>query len=131
MTIDVIAKKISACAAGYGERIAAVYLFGSRNRGEAAPLSDLDLAVLFHPRERAHLLELRCALYADFSRALQTNDIDLTVLNTLDNMFLLDEIVREGTVLYDREPALRDDFELNALHRAIDFKQQRLQVMGV
>ena len=129
--IEQIAGKIAAAAKRYGERVAAVYLFGSRAENRESALSDIDLAVLIDPRQAAAFLELRLTLYADFSRALATNRIDLTVLNTLDNLFILDEIVRGGIVVYDNRPELRLDFEQKALHRALDFKQQRYRVMGI
>lgn len=131
MNVSQLSERIRASASSYGARVIAVYLFGSRVRGEVGPLSDLDLAVLFHPRERLHFLDLRCALYADFSRALQTNAIDLTVLNTLENMFVVEEVIRNGIVLYDNHTDLRHEFEVNAQHRVIDFKEQRLRITGV
>ncbi len=131
LKVDRIREKIAAAAEHYGKRLAAVYLFGSRALNQASPLSDIDLAVLIDPREAAHFLELRFALYADFSRALGNDRIDLTVLNTLDNLFILDEVIRRGILVYDRQPGYRLDFEQRVLHRAIDFKQQRFQVMGI
>jgi uncharacterized protein len=65
------------------------------------------------------------------SRGLGTNDIDIVVLNSASNLILLDEIIRRGLVLVDRNPDLREDFEQKALHRAIDFQAQRRAVLGV
>jgi uncharacterized protein len=130
MDLDEIRERVGNAARRYDERLIAVYLFGSRAAGQATPLSDLDLAVLLDPRERPFTLSLRCALYADFSRVLQTNDIDLTVLNTLDNLFVLDEILRHGVLLYDPRPDLRADFEVRMQHRILDFKDHRCRVMG-
>ncbi len=127
---DEIKQRIGAVADRYAESLLAVYLFGSRAEGNATPLSDLDLAVLLDSRTRPLPTDLRFALYADFSRALQTNDIDLTVLNTLDNLFVLDEILRRGVLLYDSRPDLRRDFEVRMQHRILDFKGQRRRVMG-
>jgi predicted nucleotidyltransferase len=131
LRVDRIKEQAAAVAERYGKRVTALYLFGSRAANQESTLSDIDLAVLFDPRESATFLELRFALYADFSRSLATNNIDLTVLNTLDNLFILDDIIRSGELIYDGRPDLRLDFEQQALHRALDFKQQRQRVMGI
>lgn len=128
--IEKIRAGIATVACRYGDRLLAVYLFGSLAQGRATSLSDLDLAVLLDPREHSSFSDIRFALYADFSRALRTNDIDMTVLNTLDNLFILEEIVRNGVLLYDARPEVREDFEVRMLHRALDFREQRRHVMG-
>jgi uncharacterized protein len=130
MTLDDIRARISRIAAQH-DGVAAVYLFGSRAEGRVTPLSDLDIAVLLDPREKHSFVNLRYALYADFCRILGTNDVDLTLLNTMDNLIITEEIIRNGILVYDGYPELRHDFELKFLHQAIDFKQQRLHVMGV
>ncbi|ADH86104.1 hypothetical protein DaAHT2_1409 [Desulfurivibrio alkaliphilus AHT 2] len=35
-----------------------------------------------------------------------------------------------GILLHEQEPAAREKFELNTLHQAIDFKSQRLAIIG-
>jgi uncharacterized protein len=130
MTQDDIKARIANIAAQY-EGVAAVYLFGSRAEGRVTPLSDLDIAVLLDPREKHSFVNLRFALYADFCRILGTNDVDLTLLNTMDNLMIAEEIIRHGVLVYDGCPDLRQEFEQKFLHRALDFKQQRLRVMGV
>jgi len=131
MSVDRIKEEAAAVVERYGARVTALYLFGSRAANRQSALSDIDLAILFAPGESDAFLELRFALYAAFSRALATNRIDLTVLNTLDNLFILDEIVRKGELIFDGQTDLRRDFEQKALHRALDFKQQRHRVMGI
>lgn len=117
--------------ASYRERILFAYLFGSRARGDATTNSDFDFAVYCTPGTPEGYFGIRLAVHADLCRALGRNDVDLLVLNTTTNLILLDEVVRHGTVLYDRDPEARMDFEVKALHRAMDFKAQRLAIMGV
>jgi predicted nucleotidyltransferase len=109
--------------------IAAVYLFGSAVTEDTGPLSDIDLAVLLKEKA-AGIPDLRFRLYADFSKALRRNDIDVVVLNTLSNLVLKDEIVRSGLLFFDFDPEFREEFEIRTIHSCIDFKQQRLKAVG-
>ena len=115
----------------YRGKILFAYLFGSIARGEAAHGSDLDLAVCFADRRPQFQRRLKVDLYMTLNRLLKKNDIDIVILNTASNLMLLDEIVRQGIVLLDTDPVLREEFELRTLHRAMDFREQRKAVMGV
>jgi len=106
------------------------YLFGSQVTGDVSTLSDIDIAVYFLHCDRLRSGEFKTDLYMALSRGLGTNRLDIVVLNTASNLILLDEIVRHGVVLVDRDPDLREDFEQNVLHRAIDFKTQRRAALG-
>lgn len=113
------------------ENVAAVYLFGSRANGKAGPLSDVDLAVLMTANDPDRGGDLKLQLYADCSRVLKRNDIDVLILNQTRNLLLLDEVVRDGIVLFDRDPSLREEFEVKVVHDAIEFKEHRMKIMGV
>lgn len=113
-----------------GDKIAAVYLFGSVAANEAGPSSDIDIAVLLDGRYLDSSDDLRLELYADCCRVLKRNDVDVVVLNKAKNLFLLDEIIRNGIVLFEGNSELKEDFEGRILHDSIEFKQHRLQVMG-
>lgn len=115
----------------YSDMLAAVYLFGSQARGEATDRSDLDLAVLLRPTAVSAAASHRFTLFAECSRALHRNDIDLIILNTANNLILKDEIIRAGIVLYDGDTDTRLDYELKTLHQALDFRYQRQMAMGV
>ena len=107
------------------------YLFGSVARGEAAPLSDVDIAVYLEGGKGEAFFDDRISIHGDICRALKSNDVDLLVMNRATNLILLEDIIRNGFVLFDRDPDLREEFELKVLHRAIDFREQRLAVMGI
>lgn len=58
-------------------------LFGSTVRGERHPRSDVDVAVEFE-RHVPDVLEAVLALSADLSEALDTNDVDVSVVDRFD-----------------------------------------------
>ncbi|MFN3396363.1 MAG: nucleotidyltransferase domain-containing protein [Thermodesulfovibrionales bacterium] len=96
------------------EEVAFAYLFGSFARGDDFPISDI---AVYLSRKASLADELR--LYSIISRELKHDNIDLIILNNTDNIILLDEIVRYGKVVCDRNPSLRESFELMVLHDAI------------
>lgn len=115
----------------YHQEIIAAYLFGSVARDEASPSSDVDIAILVRTKDRMEAAALRFRLYADLSRTLKRNDIDLVLLNFSDNLILNEEIVRNGKVLYSADDYAREEFELKTLHGCMDFRFQRRYAMGV
>ena len=112
-------------------RIAAAYLFGSTASGQAGPLSDIDLAVLLTGGDFGASADIRLDLYADCCRALKRNDIDIVVLNKAKNLFLLDDVVHNGVLLFYSDTALREEFEVMVRHDFIEFREHRMKVMGV
>ncbi len=130
-TIDYIGRALFPVFEKYRERLVFAYLFGSVATGEAAPLSDVDIAICFAGGMKETFFDDRLSLYADICRALKSNDVDLLVLNSASNLIILEDVVRHGVILYDRDPDLREEFELKVLHRAIDFREQRVAVMGM
>jgi uncharacterized protein len=106
------------------------YLFGSLAEDREGPLSDVDVAVFLTAECAANHWDVRLSLQADLSRALGRNDVDVVILNQTHNLMLLDEIIRRGVILLDHDRQVREDFELQALHRAIDFKTQRAAIIG-
>ena len=115
----------------YRALLAAVYLFGSVALDQATAQSDLDIAVLLTSTAVDAAASLRFSLFADCSRILKRNDIDLIILNTAANLILQDAIIRTGILLYDGDSTARVDYELNVLHQAADFRWQRQMAMGV
>jgi len=113
------------------DQVLFAYLFGSLAERKEGPLSDVDVAVFLKNEFASSHFDVKLSLLGDFCRALGRNDVDVVVLNHTHNLMLLEGIIRIGVVLLDEDPRLRADFELKALHRAIDFKTQRAAVMGV
>lgn len=133
MSIEDIKKRLSHVFKKDG-RVLFAYLFGSIAKGEVAPLSDIDVAVYLSAVDAVDpgaFFDIKLSLHADLCRTLKRNDVDLVVLNTVANKMLIDDIIRYGVVIYDRDMDAREDYEVMALHQAIDFKTQRLAIMGV
>ena len=103
---------------GYGVVLA--YLYGSQARGDAGPLSDVDVAVLLGPDtqgdERFHrMLQLIGELASVFRRD-DVNVVDLQEASPL----LRHRVYRDGQLLYCRDDAERVRFETMALRDYID-----------
>ncbi len=111
-------------------KIAFAYLFGSVATEEYSPLSDVDVAV-FHYQDANFSFEDTLQLQGDCCRVLKRNDVDILVLNKARNLILLDDVIRKGRIILNREPQLLHNFELKTLHLACDFKYQRYREMGV
>ncbi|WP_333654130.1 type VII toxin-antitoxin system MntA family adenylyltransferase antitoxin [Dissulfurispira sp.] len=109
------------------EEVEFAYLFGSFARGDEFPFSDIDIAV-YLSRKASLADELK--LYSIIGRELKHDNIDLVILNNTNNIILLEDIVRYGKVVCDRNPSSRESFELRVLHDAIDFKYQRKVFAG-
>ncbi len=112
------------------EQIVFAYLFGSVAKGEHTALSDIDIAV-YLCKGACFSFEDTLHFQGDCCRILKRNDVDVLVLNSTRNLVLLEDIIRNGQLIYNTDFELLDDFELNTLHVAYDFKWQRLRELGV
>ncbi len=121
-----IREKINKVLKRYPE-VAFAYLFGSEARGDKTPLSDLDIAIYMKEYSGDRVL----SIHADLARALKRSDIDLVILNRTRNLLLLEDIIRNGQLVYEKDHDLCVDFELRTIHLAIDFRTQRKAVMGI
>lgn len=90
--------------------IEALYLFGSRARGDARPDSDLDLAVLdIAPLDPLRRFEIRREL-----SVLLDCDVDLVDLHAASSV-LRSEVISGGRVLYSRSAEATLAFEARVL----------------
>jgi len=109
---------IGAALARQGDVVAA-YLFGSLARGQAGPLSDVDIAVLLSPdldEEAAVERQLELMVALD---DLDPREVQVTLLNHASPM-LAYQVVRDGILLYERSRAQRIGFEVRAMQRYFD-----------
>ena len=97
--------------------IECLYLFGSAASDSLQPLSDLDLAVLLNRAfPKKNYLSLRLSLMDQFSRLLETDELDLVLLNQAP-LLLAYEVIRSGQILFERNRAKRIDYEcLSLIH---------------
>lgn len=100
------------------------YIFGSQATGEQTPMSDVDIAIYLKNPSAFDFNKL-LLFHGDCCRALKRNDIDVLVLNTAKNLMLIEEIIRNGTLMYNTDQDLVDDFEIRLLHAICDFKERK------
>lgn len=97
------------------------YLFGSVARGQATPLSDIDIAILLdaslneEQRLNAHL-DVAVAVAARLGEKAQ-----VTLLNNA-SLLLAYNVMRDGILLYKRTEAERVAFVVRAMKLYFDFK---------
>jgi predicted nucleotidyltransferase len=105
-----------------GEPVVVAYLFGSRARGDAGPLSDVDVAVLlegdFSPGDA---LALRLRLMEAIGRALGVERVDVVVLNGAPYL-LQHRVIRDGRVFFCRDELTRVRYEFRVLRDYLDFR---------
>ena len=100
--------------------LSAVWLFGSEARGQARVDSDVDLAVLFsRPVSGDELLAARLDLEVLLGRG-----VDLVDLRTA-SAILGRQVLRDGRLLLDRDPADRHAFAMLLPSRYVDLKISR------
>jgi len=97
------------------------WLFGSHARGQAGPLSDVDVAVLLDERADRDLFRARLKLIADLTGVLGTNDVDVAVLNETP-LALNYRVLRDGVLPYCRDRRRRVDFTWRTVSAYLDFR---------
>ena len=105
--------------------IAFAYLFGSVAKGRSGPLSDIDVAVYFHPAGDARSrFDRRIKLMSKLGRALQRNEVDIVPLQDapLDLAF---EILAYGKVIFSKADGQKADFIFETLRRYHDEAHRR------
>lgn len=100
------------------EGVRLVYLFGSRVDNNLGPMSDFDVAVLVD--RAADGPRLRARLAHELARALQTDRIDVVLLNRA-SIELAYAVVAQGKVLYEQDVATRAEYEATVLSRYGDY----------
>lgn len=100
-----------------------VYLFGSQNTLRKGPISDYDFALYFadnltNIKQNNIILEL----HQKIAKILKTDAIDLVVMNQNNNSILKFNIIKEGALLYQKEP-YKIIVEPAIMSEYFDFKQ--------
>jgi uncharacterized protein len=90
------------------------YLFGSHARGEAGPLSDIDIAVLFNPAvAHGQYSDRQARLISDLMLICKSSEIDVVVLNEAPPLlkFL---VINDGRLIFSTGELVRIAFETAA-----------------
>ena len=101
-------------------RVDCAWLFGSVARGEAGPLSDVDVAVLLAatvpPEAR---MDTAAALVEELER--RCGRVDLVLLDEASPA-LRHRVLRDGLLLVERDARRRVAFETRSIQEYLDFK---------
>ena len=100
------------------ENVAFAYLFGSYAKDEQTEESDIDVAIYLNSLS----LDTELQVTYEISKLTHKN-VDIMVLNRVKNIFLLENIFKDGIILKDSEK--RIDFELTKQHDILDYKAFR------
>ena len=93
------------------------YLFGGLARGKPQPLSDVDIAVYLN--KGSNIAENKLDILGRLIDTLETDEIDLVVLNTAD-LPLVINILKNKEILVDNNPFDRHIFESLAMRKYKD-----------
>ncbi len=91
------------------------YVFGSFCDDSFHDNSDIDIALYFSNNNSDSYLQIIHTLEKNLKR-----QVDLTILNSAKNIYLLDEIINKGLVVKDSNA--RFDFEIRKWQEINDFK---------
>ncbi len=80
------------------------YLFGSRAKNKAGPMSDYDFAVSLAGESKEKMGDLRLKVAAELCRALKTDAVDVVVFELAESPELKYNIIKESAPLFAREP---------------------------
>jgi predicted nucleotidyltransferase len=94
------------------------YLFGSLAKGKSTPSSDVDIAVYL--KQGIDVAETKIEIIIRLSDILQTDDIDLIILNSA-NLPLINNIIKYHKLIVDNKPFERHRFESLSMRKYLDF----------
>jgi predicted nucleotidyltransferase len=101
-------------------QIKLVYLFGSTVRDDRGPMSDYDFAIFLGNKDTIEAARIRFELMDKLSRALNTENVDVVMLDVTGSPELKYNILQEGQLIFEREP-FRIIYEPLILNEYFDF----------
>ena len=99
------------------------YLFGGLARGKPQPLSDVDIAVYL--KQDSNFAECKLDILGQLMDILDTDEIDLVILNTAD-ISLVMNIIKSKEIIVDKNPFERHLFESLMMRKYFDFSFKEL-----
>ncbi len=86
------------------EEIKLVYFFGSKAEGKGGVLSDFDFAFYIDEKDHKKLYELKLSLIGRLSLLLNTDKVDVVILNLIDSPEMKYNIIKNGKLILERGP---------------------------
>lgn len=118
---DVVGRLRSVAPAILAPRhVSVAYVFGSHARGQAGPLSDVDVALLAPAVAPQDRLDLRLRVGALLSAVDHLPEVDVVVLDEVP-LSLAGEVVRDGIVVFSQDEDLRSEYESRIFREFVDF----------
>ena len=104
--------------------VSAAYLAGSlAGRATFGHLTDVDIAVLLMEQIKSdQFLDYQLYLFAELARRLESDTIDVVILNQASLLLKL-QVIKYGQILYCRDEKKRVAFETRAVMDYLDFKR--------
>jgi hypothetical protein len=104
------------------EAVEAIWLFGSRARGEADTLSDVDIAVLASPGlSSGELFDRQIDWTTTAVGELATDEVGVQILNRLP-VAVRHSIIRDARLLWARTPEIAADFVAHTVKEYLDLQ---------
>lgn len=118
-----IVRAVREVVASAPDEILAVYLYGSRGRGDAKATSDVDLGVLLKSGPPSTLGNAVSDLEGAVERAVGL-PVEAVAMNGA-SADLIHRIMRDGVLLLDRDRAARLEFEVQSRNEYFDLEPIR------
>jgi len=96
------------------------YLFGGLAKGDATPLSDVDIAVYLD--EGVDCIEAKLDILEDLIDILNTDEIDLIVLNQ-SSLALSMNVIRNNRLIVDKQPFTRHAHDSLVMRKYFDYSR--------
>ena len=119
--ISVISEYMADC-----DDITFAYLFGSYAKDKQTHLSDIDIAV--YMKDDNHVFDIKLGILRDLTKILETDDIDLVILNKAP-ISLLTKILANKAILIDKDPPVRHAFESLNMRKGFDFSYLEKRIL--
>jgi predicted nucleotidyltransferase len=107
-------------------KIVFAYLFGGLARGTPLPLSDVDFAVYLD--DDLYLKEDKLDILGNLMNILQTDEIDLVILNTAGLPMIIN-VLKNKRIIVDKDPFARHIFESQAMRKYFDFSVKESELL--
>lgn len=105
-------------------RLLLIYFFGSRTKEEDITFkSDYDFAFLLDViiRDSSNSNYFKGSLIAQMERTFKISPIDIVILNNAPPI-LSYEIIKTGSLIYNKKDEIRTEFEAKAIRNYLDYK---------